>query len=155
MQTAQFNDLHYKMIGRLLTHKRPHLAQSLIYPYLKAVPYDTDFKKIDSYYLDLFCKEKGIEKSEITGALFKSSKVDVRRLFIASMAHIYYPHIYHQHTHEINLSKKGFVTYLAKALKQQESNVSVVIREVVTWEKEYDDFKEKVVDIVEKLKNVA
>jgi hypothetical protein len=149
------NDLHYKMMGRELWNKLPLLATSLLKPYLSADPFDYNFTKIEDHYLFAFCSLYGITKKELQGALFKSSKVDIRRLFIASMVHIYCPHVYFQHSSEINLSKRGFVMWLSKALDQQESNVSVLIREVVAWEKDYEEFKDRVSLIVEKLKNIA
>ncbi len=95
----------------------------------------------------------GIEKEAYSGALYKSSKVDVRRLFVAAMVHLYQPQIYHQP--EISLGKNGFVMTLAGVLKQHEANVSAMIREVISWEREYDDFKEKVTNVVAKLKEAA
>jgi hypothetical protein len=149
------NDAHFKMIGRELWNKLPHLAKSLLKPYLSAEPFDFDFTKLEDHYLVAFSSLHGIVKSDLQGPLFKSSKVDIRKLFIASMLHIYCPHIYFQHANEINLSKRGFVMWLAKALDQPESNISAAIREVVAWEKDYDEFRDKVFVIVEKLKNIA
>lgn len=158
------NDAHLKMLGREVWNKLPQMATEILRPYLTVVPYDTDFKKIESFYLVAFCKDEGIGPEHIRGALFKSSKVDIRRLFIAAMVHIYCPHVYYQHANEINLSKKGFVMWLARAVDQHESNVSILIREVVAWEKstkwqeghevitEYDRFKWRLNSIVEKLK---
>lgn len=146
------------MMGRELWNKSPNTAKTLIKPYLTAEPFDFNFTKIEDHYLVAFCSLNGIEKKQIQGPQFKSTKVDVRRIFIAAMVHIYCPHVYLQNSKEINISKKGFVMWLSKALCQHESNVSNLIREVVAWEHEkgyYDEFKERVYGTVEKLKNIA
>lgn len=149
------SELHYKMMGRELWNKLPHMALSFLKPYFSAEPFDYNFTKIEDHYMPAFCSLYGIEKTQIQGPLYKSKKVDIRKLFIASMIHIYCPHIYFQHPSEINLSKRGFVMWLSQALNQPDSNVSGSIREVVAWEKDYDDFRDRVSMIVEKLKSIA
>jgi hypothetical protein len=147
------NEKQYKILGRLVVKKHPDIAASLLLS-LSHIPSQVDISKINAYF-DRFCCLQGIEKQTYFGPVYKTSKVDMFRLFIASMVHLYYPEIYFQPIEELNLKKNGFVTAIATATGQQTSNVSSRIREVVLWEKEYDDFKEKVVTIVEKLKNVA
>lgn len=144
-----------KVLGREVWKKLPMLAQKILKPYLTAVPYDTNFNKIERYYLPAFASLIGINPEYIQGPIFKSTKVDIRKLFMAAMIHIYCPHVYYQHPSEINLSKKGFVMCLSGALKIPESNTSGAIREVVAWEKDYDDFRAKVHLLVEKLKDIA
>lgn len=144
----------YKILGRLLGKKYPDLARELLATYKDHPPLETDHQKIPTFF-KIFCFHLSVDEKELLGPLYKTSKVDVRRLFVACMTHLYYPHVYHQPPEEINLSKKGFVSSLSRALQQQEPNISVMIREVIAWEKDYDDFKEKVYSIVEKLKEVA
>jgi hypothetical protein len=148
-------DFHYRLIGKELWKKLPEAAKLAIKPYLSAEPFDYNFTRMEEHYLIAFCSLQGIDKDYIQGPLFKSSKVDIRKLFIASMLHIYCPHVYFQPPNEINLSKKGFVMWLSKAVNQPESNVSGAIREVVAWERDYDEFRNKVCSIVESLKNIA
>lgn len=154
-QTFKPNDLHFKMIGRELWNRLPTKALQYLKPYISSIPYDTDFSRIQTFYLSAFSSIYGIEKEEIVGAVYKSSKVDIRKYFISCMVHIYCPHVYYQHANEINLSKKGFVMWLSKALQIPESNTSGSIREVLAWERDYEEFRTKVGAIVEKLKNIA
>jgi hypothetical protein len=147
------NEKQYKILGRMVAKKHPDIAAQLLST-LNHTATETDIQKITLYY-DQFCELQGIERNEYFGAVYKTSKVDIFRLFIASMIHLYYPEIYFQPIEEINMKKEGFVTALANSIGQPTSNVSNRIREVIQWENQYDDFKNKVFDMVEKLKNVA
>jgi hypothetical protein len=153
MLSEALNEKQYKILGRLLVKKHPDVAQSLLAT-LNHTASEDDITKIDLYFIR-FCTLQGIAKESYYGAVYKTSKVDVFRLFIASMVHLYFPEVYFQPIEELNLKKNGFVTAIAVATGQHTANVSSRIREVVLWEKEYDDFREKVVTMVEKLKNVA
>lgn len=135
----------------MLVKKNPDLASEYLSTYKNYEPLEEDYKKIRLFFSS-FCQFNGINENEYLGPLYKTSKVDMRRLFIAAMTHLYYPQVYFQPIDEINLSKKGFVSSLSKTLIQHEANISVMIREVIAWEKDYDDFREKVQLTVEKLK---
>jgi hypothetical protein len=147
------NEKQYKILGRMVVKKHPDIAATLLST-LDHQATEEDISKITLYY-DQFCDLQGISRNEYFGAVYKTSKVDIFRLFIASMIHLYYPEIYFQPIEEINMKKEGFVTALAKSLGQPISNTSSRIREVIMWEQEYDDFKEKVETVVGKLKNAA
>jgi hypothetical protein len=147
------NEKQYKILGRMVVKKHPEIAATLLGT-LDHQALEEDISKITSYY-DQFCELQGIQRNEYFGAVYKTSKVDIFRLFIASMIHLYYPEIYFQPIEEINMKKEGFVTALAKSIGQHTSHVSNRIREVIMWEQEYDDFKEKVETVVGKLKNAA
>jgi hypothetical protein len=144
----------YKILGKLLVKKNPALADEYLSLYKTHSPKEIDNTKI-SFYFYSFCEVMEITPETYLGPLHKSSKVDIRRLFVACMVHLYQPHVFYQPIDEINLSKKGFVMHLSRTLQQQESNISTMIREVIAWEKDYDDFKEKVHGIIELLTKEA
>lgn len=143
----------YKILGRLVMNKLPFYAKELLSPYLNNIPQEIDHSKIPGYFT-LFCKVMDLKEDEYTGPLQKSSKVDMRRIFIAAMIHLYQPVLYHQKDFFVILRKTGFMLTLAQTLHQFESNISNTIREVILWEREYDDFKEKVNSAIEKLAQV-
>jgi len=150
---THINEKQYKILGRLVVKKYPDIAQTLLAT-LNHEPSESNISKIEGFFLS-FCKLQGINKETYFGPVYKTSKVDVFRLFTAAMIHLYYPEIYFQPIEELNLKKNGFVTALARATGQHAPNVSSRIREVVAWEREYDDFREKVLCMVERLKNIA
>lgn len=147
------NEKQYKIIGRLVCKKHPEIAEELLST-LNHTPLEEDISKLE-FYFNQFCILHGTSKQDYFGAVYKTSKVDLLRIFIASMVHLYYPEIYFQPIEELNLKKNGFVTALANSIGQAVSNTSNRIREVIIWEKEYDDFKEKVEAVVFQLKNAA
>lgn len=145
---------HYKVIGQEIWQKYPARATGILLPYIKNQPRETNLSKLTGYF-DSFCDINNLNKEEYYGPIYKTKKVDMLRIFIASMIHLYYPEIYFQPIEELNLKKKGFVTALAESMGKPVSNVSNMIRDAIVWENRYDDFKEKVEFIVDQLKNAA
>jgi|GEM_PF-2893529 len=144
----------FYLIGKVLQRENPEIFQRLRAAYIdvKAIPpLESDHEQIPLFF-SRFCFFLGLVKEDYTGPLSKSSKVDVRRHFIATMLHLYCPHVYYQPVKDIELPKNGFVKALAQTLQQNASNISLMIREVILWEKEYEDFRDKVEEAVEKLK---
>lgn len=141
---------YYTLLGKILFQKEPELAQRLLSDYYpQKQPLDTDISRIQHYFSS-YCAFQNIDPLEYTGRLYKSKKVEVRRLFIGAMLHIYNPQVYVQPIDQLILFH-GFVRRLAGVLCQNEGNVSKMIREVITWEKNYQDFSGSVEQIVNEL----
>lgn len=144
---------YYRAIGKIVSKRYP----DLIAPILKTItdigePKETDHKKIFIYFVK-FCHLKGINPEEYRGALYKSSKEDIRRQFVGAIAHLYFPQAYKQPIEEIIRGRNGLFLTLAQVLGKHESGISKMIREAVTWEKEYDEYKEKITLIVKCLQD--
>lgn len=133
---------HYALLGELLIQNEPETAKKLISAYLPdEPPKETDFKKISDYFSEFR------RLNNIT-----SLNVSDRRIFIAVTLHIYNPEVYFQPSNKI-LLKHGFVRCLSNVLGQKEPNVSKMIREVILWERSYEDFAQEVSKMIEKLTN--
>lgn len=140
------------MLGKLLIQKEPETAKKLITTYLPAEqPVETDFSKIGGFFIR-FCEIRGIDPENHVGPSYKSEKVDVRRMFISAMVHLYYPKAFQQPIESIDVVT-GLVKNIALVLKQDTGNVSKMIRQAIIWEKQYQDFEAAVSSIVEKLIN--
>lgn len=111
-------------------------------PFLSIAPVDSEFEKIIKYFSQ-YCALNNLDQASYTGALYKTSKVDIIRVFVAAMLHLYYPGVFHCPV-KGKLYPSGFLSALSDCLGQKKSNTSVMIREVIQWEKDYSDFKEKV-----------
>lgn len=143
-----FSRKHYALLGKLLIQKEPETAQKLIQTFIpEDKPQEEDFTKIPALF-ERFCLIKGYDHNTAP----RASKVETRRLFIAAVLHLYNPHVYNQPANQIIL-KYGFVRNISQVLHQKESNVSTMIREVILWEKQYEDFSNNVNSIIEKLTN--
>jgi len=140
METAiYFKNHHYRLLWKVLTKTRPELATEIINEYIpEETPKETDLSKI-GYYFTAF---SNVEYTE--------SKVDVRRYFVAAMIHLYCPQVLRQPLDSIIL-KYGFVKALSGVLDQKDANISNMIRQVITWEKNYEDFEKKVSELVIKM----
>lgn len=152
--TSSFTRKHYAFLGKLLLQKEPETAHKLITTYISAEqPTETDFTKIDSFFVK-FCNLQNIEPEDHKGPLYKSDKVDTRRKFISAMVHLYYPQAFTQPIDSIDVVT-GLVRNISIVLKQNQGNVSKMIRQAIIWEKQYEDFSLSVTNIIEKLTNGA
>jgi len=138
----------YKILGRLVVKRHPDLAETLIATLITDKPLQSDIRKIQVYFL-CFCNLPGVEA--FFGPSRKTENVDACRLFIAAMLRLYYPELYKQPIEELNLRKTGFVSTIAETTGLKVSNVSYRIRQVVSWEHQYDDFRERVDQTVKEL----
>lgn len=82
---------YFIQLGKLLSKQKPELAEELS-QYLPASrqPIESDLTKVP-FYFQSFCAIQQIDPKEYTGALYKSSKIDKRRFFIAVMILLYHP----------------------------------------------------------------
>lgn len=125
---------HYALLGKLLEKNRPDIAAQLITAHYTA---ESDYSKMRSY-LQQFCQ---LKKSDPRDA--SQVAINYRREFLCAMLHIYNPHVFNQPTDGIVL-RIGFVRQVSKVIIQNEGNTSRMIREVITLEKVYDDFRDQV-----------
>lgn len=140
----------YALLGRLLTQKNPELANDYFTTYLEGSPIETDLshETLAGYFI-AFCHIQDIKNPEqYQGAIHKTSMVDVRRTFIGVVLHLYCPQVYNQPIEHLNI-QRGMVKNLSFLFKMEPINVSRMIREVVTMDRVYEGFKEKVTSIVE------
>jgi hypothetical protein len=145
-----FSKKHYAILGRLVLQKEPETARKLLSIYLpQEKPVEDDFSKIPDLFLK-FCTANDIDREDYFSSASKSSKVSTDRLFIAVVLHLFNPAVYNQPTDQIIL-RYGLVRSIGLVLKQKESNVSTMIRQVILWEKQYEDFAGSVKEIIEKL----
>lgn len=144
MEAIQYSDRYFKLIGKLLINQSPGMVNRLLSPYFKETPCEQDLSKIKGYYY-LFCAINDINED---------ATVQQRRLFIASMIRIYNPQVHDQPTHQISLRHR-LVRCISEALKQKESNVSTMIREVICWERSYEEFAQEVSVMIQKLTNAG
>lgn len=68
------------------------------------------------------------------------------------MVHLYYPQAFVQPVDSIDVVT-GLVRNISVVLKQNQGNVSKMIRQAIIWEKQYEDFSLSVTNIIEKLTN--
>lgn len=150
---ASFTRKQYAFIGKIFIQKEPQIAAKLIDLYLpKTEPVEKDYSKIPAYYID-FCRVQGLLPQDYIGALHKTSKVNVRRVFIAVMLHLYEPVLFQQPVDDLILNREGLSKNLSNLFQVRKHSISATIREVVMWEKQYDDFSSSVNEIIEKLLN--
>ena len=139
----------YYMLGLVLMQTDPERAKKIISIYINPEPRFHDYSLIPLFFYS-FCKIRGIDPDKFQGPLFKTSMTDTRRLFISSMIRLYNPQIYNQPNNCI-LVRKGFSQAMAKLLGLAGSNMSKTIRDCVMQEKLYDNIKNQVSEIVERL----
>lgn len=134
------------LLGRLLLTHQPDLAKELLTTYGRSAISSDDLSRIDNLFQS-FCRLRNIIPEQYTGALYKTSKVEERRLFISVILHIYSPQVFSQPAGSI-FPNLGLVTKLSSLFKHSKGNVSGMIRKVIAWESAYDDFAGKVSAIV-------
>lgn len=141
MLTTTLDHRQFQLLGRLLVIKKPDVARELfefIPKQIEAIEHD--LTKIPAYFIS-FCQLNNIEPKDYIGPLYKSSKIDKRRFFIAAIILLYNP--------QTRLLQK----HISDALQQDQSATGRMIKEVEFRYKNLADFKCEVDEIVEKIKN--
>lgn len=150
--TTAYSIREYALLGKLLFQKEPETAQRLIQDYLPSEkPSETDHAKIQEFFLS-FCQLNNLDPKAYIGPLYKTSKVDVRRKFIAVIIQLYSPRLYKQSLDVmVQVVDNNLTKTLAEVLQQKKSNISMMIREVITWMKNYDEFQTEVHNTIQAL----
>lgn len=137
----------YSILGRLCALQQPEVAKQLLSIYDEK-PTATDHSQIGAYFQQ-YCKIHSINPDDYRGSLFKSHKIDQRRLFIACMVRLYLPHLYVAPA-GFRL-EYGFTGAIASTFKQKGQNIAKMVREVIVHERAYPEFKAAVDEITSKL----
>jgi len=86
--SLNLNKKQFLLLGRLYASQKPELARELLSIYDKK-PIAQDHSLISTFFLT-FCLLQNINPDEYRGSLFKSKKVELRRLFYSvDDTHIY------------------------------------------------------------------
>jgi hypothetical protein len=146
----QISEKQYKILGRLYVKKHPEEAEEILSAYTNIPATEHEYNRIEKHFTR-FCLVNGLKEEQYTGPLYKSDKVEIRRVFVAVMVHLYHPSVFQIPIEDISIPV-GFVKTLSRVTGQKTANVCTMIRDVARWETHYDDFKQKVQD---QLKNFA
>jgi hypothetical protein len=136
-----FNQTDATLLGKLLIRKRPDVAQQLISDYQVAASDIAVSDEAINKTLSEFIQIRGIEPDFIIGSTRNRKRGAERRIFIAVILHLFQPHVFHIKTNDIYL-KTGLVSQLARSLNIHAPRVSYLVRDVVTTERAYDDFRD-------------
>jgi hypothetical protein len=152
MLSATYSKKEYAILGRLLALTEPATAERLITTYLpRETAIQSDLSVIPAYFIT-FCDLRGIHPEDYIGPLFKTSKVDIRRLFVAVMLKMYYPGMYNMPIVDFSLiGRTGFSKAITQLFQAKKENIFKTIREVIIWKNEYDDFAFLVDQAIEQL----
>jgi hypothetical protein len=140
-QPLNLSTKQLSILGRLCAIQKPEVARELLSIY-DIEPVEKDHALIAKYFQS-FCSLHDIQPAEYKGALFKSQKVHVRRIFVAAMIRVYIPHLYKAPPGTVRL-EYGFVQGLSVELRLKNTNVAKMIREVIIMEKVYEEFRANV-----------
>lgn len=151
MQVHGHSKRVYMALGKMLLHKHPDIAETLL-PYCQ-VTGESDLSKLPVYF-KRFCEIRNIEPTEHKGNIKNTdqkNKMHERRLFIACVLHIYNQHIFHVDG-TTPIMRTGFVKAISDCNSIDLSNASQTIRKVIFFEKVYEDFRNEIKETVLKLK---
>lgn len=123
----------------ILTQKEPEIASKLVRLHIpQHTATETDLKKIPELFTK-FCIAQNLEPENYKGALFKSHKIDQRRLFIGTLVQLYG-------------NVWGLATAISLAVNQHRPATTKMIGEVMMCYDTNDSFSEAVDAIVVKMK---
>ena len=142
----------YALLGQTLMNTMPDLANELLTTHCNGNPLDSDLYNIPKYYRT-FCAAHNINPGEHSGAVYTREKVDLRKVFVCCILHIYSPQVFVQPT-EFIVVRHGLVRSLSSSINQEQGNVSKMIREVITLQDVYQEFKERVVNALKLIVSV-
>lgn len=140
----------YSILGRLCANQMPDKSRELL-SIFNVKPIEQDHSRIGQFFLS-FCQIHNVNPDDYRGSLFKSTKSDQRRLFVACMVRMYLPHLYVAPRGSVRLDY-GFTQSLATALRLKRQNLTKMVREVVVQERAYTEFRAAVDEITNKLKS--
>jgi hypothetical protein len=136
-------------IGRQCASQTPEKAQEYLSVFDNK-PIERDHTLIPVFF-NAFCLHNGVEPRVYQGPIYKGSKSDCRKSYIAAMVRIFCPHLYSSASGSIRLDY-GFIQALATTLNLTKPSITKVVREVVVQEKLYPEFQIAVDELTNKLK---
>lgn len=132
----------FRQLGKLLTEKEPQIAERLQAEFLpQKTPIETDLTKIPFYFTS-FCRVQKLDPGAYTGPLYKTSKIDKRRFFIAVVILLYHPRT------------RLLAKYISETIGQDPGNTNRMIQEVQFRYSHIAEFKVEVDGMVKLLKSV-
>lgn len=161
MATTNPGTRKYMLLGRLVEQRHPAIAQNLFLEINSHKPLEKDFKKIIPFY-SLFCDLNVISEEELSSEwnefgdrqMTRTERGNFRRIFVASMIHIFSPASYHHPADAITFPN-GLASRIGEAMRIDNSVISGFCKQVITWEKNYEDFQKKVILTVQQLHNAS
>lgn len=151
MSSTALGKKEYFLLGKLLTQRHPEMAKALL-PQIPPDAREVNFKKMPCFY-NSFCNHMNVDPAEYKGPLHTQVKLEVRRLFISTMLHMYVPEVF-CHPLDGPIIPSGFSKSMCIILGMWKGQMSETIREVIIAEKAYDDYKAKVDQALSKLSAV-
>ncbi len=152
----------YRLIGKLLLIRMPEVAEDLLKIHQdekakldEAKPLEIDHEKIFLYFIN-FCKIKKREPFEYIGYTRDRNRVAERLEFVAVILHLYNPSLFVASKEFLllkgyGIAGNGLTRSLSRVLSVYDSNACRMVRQVIFMEKTYEDFKEKVNELFNKL----
>lgn len=146
--SGQRSKKDYSLIGRLIMLTKPDEAAALLSAY-NSKGIEKNIEEVPGYY-KAFCRINGIDADSYRGMLNKKNKVEKRRFFISCILHLYCPEVYEQNSKMI-IIPYGLSNALVNELQVSFTLISVVIREVIAYEKFYESYKNEATQMSERL----
>jgi hypothetical protein len=140
----------YLLLGKLLVMRHPEVADRLLVQ-IEQDPPEKDLSRIPELY-NSFCALVNIDPSTFQGPLHQTHKVDIRRLFVSIILHLYNPQVYH-HPNDSIFLRQGLTIALSTLLKINDGHMSRFIRETIMMEKVYEEYRQKVEQAMNGLTN--
>jgi hypothetical protein len=137
------------LLGKLLLAQKPDIARELLSDYenKKLAPIETDIDKLP-VFLGRFCILRSIHSlDDHSRGIRKTRNLNEQRYFMATMLHLYSPELFNGYKEKL-YPGNGFVNAVSRLMKLDPSQGSHMIREVVTLERVYEDFRERVEELV-------
>lgn len=142
--TTVLSRKYYYLLGKILAQKQPEVATQLISDYLpKEQAPQSDFTKIPQFYSHLI--ESGFPET-------CTSEVSFRRLFIATMVRLYIPQSIQVSEVKFKMPD-GFIKQFCLLFNLHSGNATNLVRQIIVWEKSYDDFRQQVDEVMVKIQN--
>ena len=143
--------MQYLLLGKLLVMRHPEVAQRLLVQ-IEHDPPLTDLSRIPELYT-VFCELINVDPPTFRGPLFSTNKVDIRRLFVSVILHLYNPQVYSHPSNNIIIPHNGFIKTLSEFFHVNRGYMSRFIRETIVMEKVYEEYRQKVEQIREGIIN--
>lgn len=145
----QYGKRTYQTLGKMLVLKRPEVAEELIH-YCPAESNISSLRIIPDL-LSRFCQLRSIHPEECLGKLDNYEKMRHRRLFVATLLHLYCQEVFQQPP-DCPLLPRGLLSAITEAVQLKKSYMSKLVRQVLYEEKQYDEFRQEVTSLVAQLK---
>jgi hypothetical protein len=127
---------NYPLFVKYVSKNYPQIANEFLSTLDYEPPHDSDLNNIQGYY-----------------SLFQSCDVptNTKKVFAAAIVALYAPAAFKQSSSNVSL-KWGLGIAIAEALGVTKQRASVLIKDAIFHYKHYDDLKEQVDQVIEKMK---